>query len=147
VTAPASQHRAAAVGGGRHDKARAQDSTGDAGRGDQPLGFALGGGKGGAISFGDAGDRYLHEADGAAAVADRLQQPRDKIAMHGVGVAAGAILQHAEAVDDEVDGALAQQPCQRRRIHRHDRQFEIERTLLGGGEFSRDADDRKSPRT
>ena len=37
------------------------------------------------------------------------KQPRDEIAMHGVGVAAGAILQHAEAIDDDIDGVLAQQ--------------------------------------
>ena len=50
-----------------------------------------------------AGNRDMDQADRTAAVADRLQQPRDEIAMHGGGVAAGAILQHAEAIDDDID--------------------------------------------
>ena len=37
----------------------------------------------------------MHQPDRTVAVADRLQQPGDEIAMHGGGVAAGAVLQHA----------------------------------------------------
>ena len=37
----------------------------------------------------------MHQPDRTVAVADRLQQPRDEIAMHGGGVAAGTVLQHA----------------------------------------------------
>jgi hypothetical protein len=69
----------------------------------------------------------MHQPDRTVAFADRLQQARDEIAMHGGGVAAGAVLQHAEAIDDDIDAAIAQQPRQRGRFHRHDRQFEIER--------------------
>ena len=49
----------------------------------------------------------MDEADRATGVADRLQQPRDEIAMHGAGIAAGAVLQHAEAIDDEIDAAIS----------------------------------------
>ena len=45
----------------------------------------------------------MHQPDRTAAVADRLQQPRDEIAMHGGRVAAGTVLQHAEAIDDDID--------------------------------------------
>ena len=55
----------------------------------------------------------MDQPDRAAAVADRLQEARDEIAVHGGGIAAGAILQHAEAIDDDIDGAIAQQPRQR----------------------------------
>ena len=46
-------------------------------------------------------------------LADRLQQPRDEIAMHGGRVAAGAVLQHAETIDDDidVDGRAAAAPA------------------------------------
>ena len=69
----------------------------------------------------------MHQPDRTVAVADRLQQPRDEIAMHGGRVAAGAVLQHAETIDDDIDAVIAQQPRQRGRFHRHHRQFEIER--------------------
>ena len=76
----------------------------------------------------------MHQPDRAVAFADRLQQPHDEIAMHGGGVAAGAVLQHAEAIDDDIDVVIAQQPRQRCRFHRHNRQFEIERAaFLRGG--------------
>ena len=55
----------------------------------------------------------MDQANGAAAIPDRLQQPLNEIPMHGAGVAAGPILQHAEAVDDHVNLALTQQPRQR----------------------------------
>ena len=35
------------------------------------------------------------------------KQPRDEIAMHGAGVAARTVLQHAEAIDHDIDGAVA----------------------------------------
>ncbi len=74
------------------------------------------------------------------------QQARDEIAMHGAGVAAGAVLQHAEAIDDDIDLALADQPRQRGCVHRHDRQFEIEGAgLLRRREMPRDADRVKAP--
>ena len=66
--------------------------------------------------------------------------------MHGGGVAAGTVLQHAEAIDDDIDAVIAQQPRQRDRFHRHDRQFEIERiAFLRGGQFARDTHHGKSP--
>ena len=82
--------------------------------------------EGGAVLIGRAGDRDVHEAHRAAAVADRRQQPFDEIAMHRAGVAAGPVLQHAEAIDHDIDLALADQPRQRGCIHRHDRKLKIE---------------------
>ena len=68
--------------------------------------------------------------------------------MHGAGVAAGAVLQHAKAIDDDVDGMVAQELGQRGGIHRHHRELKVERTAhLRGGKASRDADDMKAPRT
>ena len=69
----------------------------------------------------------MHQSDRPFALAQSLQQPCDEIAMHGRRVAARAVLQHAEAIDDDIDAMFAQQPRQRRRVHRHDGQFEIER--------------------
>ncbi len=74
------------------------------------------------------------------------QQPLDEIAMHRAGVAAGAVLQHAEAIDDEVDAVIADQPRQRSRVHRHHRHFQIERAgLLRGCVAPRDPDHLKTP--
>ena len=115
------QQRAAAIGRGRHDKARPQDRVGDARGGDQPLGVALGGAEGGAVLISRAGNGDMDEAYRAAAVADRGERPFDEIAMHGAGVAARTVLQHAEAIDDDIDFTLADQPRQRGDIHRHDR--------------------------
>jgi hypothetical protein len=55
----------------------------------------------------------MDEADRPAAAADRPQQPLDEIAMHIAGVAAGTILQHAEAIDHDVDIVIPDQPRQR----------------------------------
>ena len=68
--------------------------------------------------LGDPGDRDVHQPDRTTAAGDRLKQARDEIAMHGVGVAAGAILEHAEAVHDDIHVMLAQQACQRGRVER-----------------------------
>ncbi len=70
----------------------------------------------------------MDEADRAAGGFDRAQQPLDEIAVDIAGVAAGAVLQHAEAIDRDVDAVVADEPRQRRRIHRHHGQFQIERT-------------------
>ena len=135
---------AAAISGKRHHEARPKDRESDAGFRDQPLGLALGGREGGPVGLGRAGNRDVHQPDRAAAVADRLQQPRDEIAVHGGRVAAGAVLQHAEAIDDDIDAVIAQQPRQRDRFHRHDRQFEIERAaFLRGEQFASDTQDGK----
>jgi hypothetical protein len=141
------QHRAAAIGRRRDHKPRPQDRMRDAGGRDQSLGFAFCRTEGGAVVIGGAGYRDVHQPDRAAAIADRLQQPRDEIAMHGTGIAAGSVLQHAEAIDDEIDAVLPDQPRQRRCIHRHDRQFQIERAcLLRGRKPPRDPDHMKAPR-
>jgi len=78
------------------------------------------------VPVGCAGDRYLDEVDRAAGIADRLQQLCDEIAVHGADIAAGTVLQHAEAIDHDIDLVILNQPCQRRRIHRQHRHFEIE---------------------
>jgi hypothetical protein len=114
---------------------------------DQPFGFAFRHTEGGAVFGGRAGDRDVNEADGPAQAADRLQQPRHEIAMHRAGIAAGAVLQHAEAIDDDIDAVIFDQPRQRRRIHRHHRQLQIERVgLLRSRKSPRDPDHMKSPR-
>ena len=102
--------------------------------------------EGGAILLGGPGNRDVHQPDRTAAVADRLQQARDEIAMHRAGVAARTVLEHAEAIDDDIDGMLADQARQRGRIHRQDRQFEIEGAhLLRGRQMPRDADHAEIP--
>ena len=88
----------------------------------------------------------MHQPDRTLAFTDRLQQPCDEIAVHGGRVAAGAVLQHTEAIDDDIDAMVAQQPRQRGRFHRHDRKFEIERAaFLRRGQFAGDAHHTKSP--
>ena len=83
----------------------------------------------------------------AATLLDRLQQPLDEIAVHRAGVAAGTVLQHAEAIDHDIGLLLPQQPRQRFRIHRQDRPFDIERGgLLRGRKAPGDAGDLKAPR-
>ncbi|MGY3547141.1 hypothetical protein ACVW0W_002908 [Bradyrhizobium sp. USDA 4469] len=94
---------------------------------DQPLGLALGGGERAAIGFGCSGNRDVHQPDRAAAHGDGLKQPCDKIAMNGAGVAPGTILEHAEAVHDEINRMLLQQGGQGGRVERQDRQLDIER--------------------
>jgi hypothetical protein len=83
----------------------------------------------------------VNQPDRAATIADRLQQTRDEIAMYRAGIAARAVLQDAEAVDDDVDAMGLDQPRQIRRIHRHDRHFQIEcGGLLRRRKMPRDAD-------
>ena len=114
---------------------------------DQAFGLALGGGERGTIRFGDPGDRDVHQPDRTAAAGDRLKQARDKIAMHGVGVASGAILEHAEAVHDDIHVMLAQQACQRGRVEDEDRQLDIERAhCLRGRQAARETDHAKPAR-
>jgi hypothetical protein len=72
----------------------------------------------------------MHEPDGAAAIADRPQQPRDEIAVHGSDVAAGAILQQPYAIDDDINAMIGDQPRQRGRIQRQQRHLKIERACL-----------------
>jgi hypothetical protein len=68
-----------------------------------------------------------------------------QIAMHGTGIAAGTVLQHAEAIDDELDAVFPDHPRQRRWIHRHDRKLQIERAcLLRGRKSPRDPDHMKA---
>ncbi len=93
------------------------------------FGFALGPAEGGAVVIGGAGNRDVDETDRPAAVADRPQQPLDEIAMHIAGVAARAVLQHAEAIDYDIDVVIPDQPRQRGRIHRHHGHFQIERAV------------------
>ena len=89
----------------------------------------------------------MDEADRAAAVADRPQQPRDEIAMHVAGVAARPVLQHAEAIDHDIDAVIPISRASAACIHRHDRHFQIERAgLLRGRKSPRDPDHMKAPR-
>ena len=126
----------------------AAGSRRNTGGGNQPLGLALGRAEGGAVLIGRAGDGDVNEPNRAAAVADRRQQTFDEIAMHGAGVAARAVLQHAEAIDHDIDLALADQPRQRGCIHRHDRKLEIGGAgLLRRLEMPRDADRLKTPQS
>src|SRR5262249_11681677 len=67
-----------------------EDRVGDARGRDQPLGFALGGAERRLVFLRFAGDRDMDQANAAAAITDRQQQPFDKIAMHRAGVTAGA---------------------------------------------------------
>jgi len=89
----------------------------------------------------------VNEPCPTATVANRGQQALDEIAMHGACVAARTVLQHAEAVDDDIDFAFADQPRQRGGIHRHDGHFEIEGAgLLRRRQMPRDANRLKTPR-
>jgi hypothetical protein len=98
-----------------------------------------------AVRSAAAGDRNLDQAQRMSAIADRLQQPHDEIAVHGGGVAAGAVLQHAEAIDHHINSVIAEQPRQRGRGHRQDRHFQVGRVRpLPGGELSRDCDHAKT---
>ena len=67
----------------------------------------------------------MDKADRTAAAADCLQQPRDKVAVNGICVAAGTILQHAETIDDDIGLVLPDQPRQRCCVHRHHGEFQI----------------------
>jgi hypothetical protein len=120
------QHGAAAIGGRRHHKARPHDRVSDTGSGDQAFGFALGRAERRAVLIGRPGNGNMDKVHRAAAVADRRQQASHEIAVHGARVATGAVLQHPEAIDHEIDPALTNQPRQRGRVHRHDRKLEIE---------------------
>jgi len=67
--------------------------------------------------------------------------------MHRAGVAARAILQNAETVDDHVDRMIPDQPRKRGCVHGKNGQFQIERRHpLRGRECPRDADHMKALR-
>jgi hypothetical protein len=141
------QHRAAGIGCGRDHKARPQDRMGNVRSRDQPLGLTFCHAEGGLVLIGCTGNGNVDEPDGAAAITDRSQQPRDKIAVHRAGVAARSVLQHAEAVHHQFDVLIPNQPRQRGLLHRQDRHFQVERVgSLRSREFSRDPDDVKAAR-
>jgi hypothetical protein len=141
------QHRAAAIGGGRDHKTRPQDRMRNTRCRDQPLGLAFCHAEGGLVLVGRAGNRDVDEPDRAAGITDRSQQPCDKVAVHRAGVAARPVLEHAEAVDDDVDAVIGDQPRQRGLLHRQDRHLQIESAdLLRGREFSCQPDHMKAPR-
>jgi|GEM_PF-5696642 len=103
---------------------------GNAGRRDQTFGVAFGRCEGGAIRLHHPGDRDVHQTDRTAAIANCLKQARDEITMHGICVAAGPVLEHAEAVHDDIDGMLAEHSRQRSRIQDEDRQLDVQRAHL-----------------
>jgi hypothetical protein len=140
------QQRTASIGRRRDHKARSQDRVRDAEYGNQSFGFALGPAEGGAILRRGAGDRDVNKANRAAAATDRLQQPLDEIAMHGADIAAWTVLQHAQAIDHDINAVIPDQPRQRGRIHRHHRHLQIERVcLLRRRESPCDPGDMKAP--
>ena len=96
---------------------------------------------GGAVRSRRAGHRNLDQAQRPAAIARRLHQPRDEIAVNGGGVTAGTVLQQAEAVDHHINSVIAEQPRQRDRGHQQDRHLQVKRVRpLPGGELSRNPD-------
>ncbi|MGY4599621.1 hypothetical protein ACVWXL_007367 [Bradyrhizobium sp. GM22.5] len=141
------QHRAAAIGRRRDHETGPQDGVGSAGSHDQTFGLTLRRCERGSILAGGPGNRDVHKPDRTAAAANRLKQSYDEIAMHRVGIAAGAVLEHAEAVHDDIDRVLTKEARQSRRIEGEDRQLDVQRAhLLRHRQAARHPDHAKSMR-
>jgi len=105
-------HGTAPKGRRRDHEARAENGIGYAGGCDQALRLALGQAERGFVIPCLARDGDVDQANRAATILDRLQQPLDEIPMYEARVAAGTILKHAEAIDDDIDRPVPQQPRQ-----------------------------------
>ena len=88
----------------------------------------------------------MDQPDVAPALPDGVDQPRDESDMHVARIAAGAVLQHAETVHDDVGLPRLDQLGKLKRRHRHDRQFDI-LALRSGRKAARDTNDPKATAT
>ena len=139
--------RAAAVGRGCDHEPRPEDHERQGRGGDQAFALPLGPAERGDILVLTAGHRHVDEQHRPRLHRDGLQQPLDEALVHIAGPAARAILEHADAVHDDVDAALRQERRESVRLefsHRAGHGAIAECFGLGRGEPARDGHDRKA---